>query len=336
MAPANALSCCDFIDTSLDSVNASIVSEPVVINALDLTLAHHIKSSLSSDPLVLRALSNLADGSPLFPHSALKDWVFNNGHLYFRGCMYVPPTAQSSLLHSIHDSPLTGHLSHFHTKAVVKRDFWWPGLSVFVSKFVAGCAVCQQNKVNTHLTSPPLVPIPSSTTLPFKQLFVDLIMDLPTSNGLDSLMVVVDHGLTKGVILAPCSKMINANRVAQLFFNFVFKHFGLYDSIISDRGPQFASAFARELACILKYDVHLSTAYHPQTDGKTERTNQEIGTYLWIFCTHNPRKWAQFLTSAEFSITLSPTVQPKPPPFPFSLDMNLELIHHSKRPSSQL
>ena len=93
MAPADALSRHDFIDTSLDNVDASILSEPVVINALDLTLARHIKSSSSSDPLVLRALSNLADGSPLFPCSALKDWTFNNGHLYFRGRMYVPPTA---------------------------------------------------------------------------------------------------------------------------------------------------------------------------------------------------------------------------------------------------
>ena len=104
-------------------------------------------------------------------------------------------------------------------------------------------------------------------------------------------MVVVNHGLTKGVILAPCFKTIDANGVAQLFFDYVFKRFGLYNSIISDRGPQFASAFARELARILKYDIRLSSAYHPQTDGQTERTNQEVETYLRIFCTHNPRKW---------------------------------------------
>ena len=84
MAPTNALSCCDFIDTSSNNVNTSIVPEPVVIHALDLTLTQHIKSSSFSDPLVLRALSNLVDGSPLFPRSALKDWTFDNGHLYFR------------------------------------------------------------------------------------------------------------------------------------------------------------------------------------------------------------------------------------------------------------
>ena len=150
--------------------------------------------------------------------------------------------------------------------------------------------ICQQNKVNHHPTRPPLASIPSSSPLPFKQLLVNLITDLPPSNGHDSLMVVVDHGLTKEVILIPCSKTIDAAGVARHFLHHVFRRFGLYDSLISDRGPQFASAFARELARLLHYDVKLSTAYHPQTDGQTERTNQEIETYLHIFCANNPRK----------------------------------------------
>ena len=100
-------------------------------------------------------------------------------------------------------------------------------------------------------------------------------------------MVVVDHGLTKGVILAPCSKTVNAAGITQLFFDFVFKWFGLHDTPISDHGLQFASAFAKELACLLKYDVCLSTAYHPQTDSQTKRTNQELEMYLHIFCTNN-------------------------------------------------
>ena len=162
--------------------------------------------------------------------------------------MYVPPPAQSSLLHSIHSSPLSGHLGRFHTKAIIEHDFWWPGLSVFVNNFVAGCAVCQQNKAHTHPVTPPLLPIKSTTSLPFKQLSVDLITDLPLSHSYDSLMVVVDHGLTKGVILVPCSKTVDTNGIAQPFFDHVFEHFGLHDTLISDCGPQFASAFARELA----------------------------------------------------------------------------------------
>ena len=104
-------------------------------------------------------------------------------------------------------------------------------------------------------------------------------------------MVVVDHGLTKGVILCPTKKTIDASGVAALFSEKVFKRFGLYDKIISDRGPQFASAFAKELGKLLGYELALSTAYHPQTDGETERVNQEIETYLRIFCGSNCYVW---------------------------------------------
>jgi hypothetical protein len=315
MAPADALSRRDYVDTSLDNADTAIVPSPAIINALDLSLIHHIHSSSASDPLVLCAIQNLSQETPLFPRSALADWTFDNGNLYYKHRLYVPPSARSQILHSIHSSPLSGHLGRFRTKAIVERDFWWPGLSTFVTSFVTGCAVCQQNKVRTHPVTPPLNPIKSNTTLPFKQLSVDLITDLPLSSGHDSLMVVVDHGLTKGVILVPCSKTIDANGIAQLFFEFVFKRFGLHDTLISDRGPQFASAFARELARILHYDVRLSTAYHPQTDGQTERANQEIETYLRIFCANKPHDWSKFLTSAEFVHNSVPHSSTKVSPF---------------------
>ena len=185
-------------------------------------------------------------------------------------CTYIPLAACHSLICSLHESPTSGHAGHFHTKAIIECDFWWPGLSSFVNAFVSGCAMCQQNKVNHHPTCPPLSPIPSSSSLPFWQLSIDLITNLPLSAGHDSLMVVVDHGLTKGVILTPCSKNIDAAGITQLFLSHVFKHFGLHNSLTSDRGPQFASAFAWELAQLLHYDVCLSTTYHPQTDGQTE------------------------------------------------------------------
>ena len=220
--------------------------------------------------------------------------------------MYVPPSAHSALLHLIHSSPLSGHMGVFCTKSVLERDFWWPGLSTFVKHFIVGCTVCQQNKVNTHPMVPPLCPILSTVSLPFKQLSVNLITNLSLSSGFDSVMVVVNHGLTKRVILTPCSKTVDAAGIAQLFFDFVFKQFGLHNTLISDRGPQFTSAFAKEFACLLKYNVHLSTAYHPQMDGQTKQTNQKLETYLRIFCTNNPTKWVQFLPSTEFHHNSAP------------------------------
>jgi hypothetical protein len=120
MAPADALSRRDYIDTSLDNADTSIVPSPAIINALDLSLVRHIKYSSASDPLVLRAIQNLSQETPLFPRSALIDWTFENGNLYYRHRLYVLPSARSSLLHSIHSSPLSGHLGRFCTKTIVE------------------------------------------------------------------------------------------------------------------------------------------------------------------------------------------------------------------------
>ena len=136
-------------------------------------------------------------------------------------------------------------------------------------------------------------------------------------------MVIVDHGLMKGVILCPCNKNINATGVAKLFFLHVFHHYGLHDKCISDQGSQFASAFARELACLLKYDLKLSSAYHPQTNGKIERVNQELETYLRIFYDGHPKKWADLLSMAEVSHNSAIHSTTNKPPF--SLILRYEL-----------
>ena len=98
MAPADTLSRCDHVDTTLDNQETSICPEPVIIQVLDLALAWKIQSSTESDPLVLRALEGLKTGSPLFPCSSMDDWHMTNGHLYFKGHMYIPPHEQQAIV----------------------------------------------------------------------------------------------------------------------------------------------------------------------------------------------------------------------------------------------
>ena len=114
-------------------------------------------------------------------------------------------------------------------------------------------------------------------------------------------MVMVDHGLSKGGILTHCTKTIDAKGVDELFFKHVFLRFRLHDHLIFDRGPQFTSAFAAELACILGYDLQLSTVYHPQTNGETERVDQEVEMYLRMFCQGQSNKWSELIPMAEFT-----------------------------------
>jgi len=95
-------------------------------------------------------------------------------------------------------------------------------------------------KVNMHPSAPSLFPIKAQTNaLPFSQVTCDFITNLPECDGFDFLMVVVNHGSSKGVISIPCNKMIDATQTAQNYIDYVYRRFGLPDSFLSDRGPQF-------------------------------------------------------------------------------------------------
>ena len=120
-------------------------------------------------------------------------------------------------------------------------------------------------------------------------------MDLPPVDGFDSILVVVDQGLTKGVILTPCRKTITAEETGQLLLENLYKRFRLLDKIISDRGPQFASKSFVELLKLLGFTSALST------DGTTERVNQEIEAYLSIYCTSHPKEWLSTIHTMEFT-----------------------------------
>ena len=135
-------------------------------------------------------------------------------------------------------------------------------------------------------------------------------------------MVMVDHGLSKEVIVIPCTKMMNTAGIANFFFNNIFKWFRLHEQVVSDSRPQFASAFAKELARLLQYKVALSLAYHSQSDGETEHYNQELKTYLCIFCEGQPQKWLELLPMAKFTHNIAMhSVMSKSP---FSLIMRYE------------
>ena len=288
MGPADMLSRQDEVNTDNDTWEITLLKggdQYFHICAIDATLTNKISLSSTSDPIITKALATMNDkrGEPWIPWTTKTDWEFIGGALYFKHWLYVPEPARHDLIKSLHELPTGGHEGFFHTLHCMQKDYWWPGMSTFLWKFITGCADCQAAKVNTHPTVPGLSPLA-------------LIMRLLDSHGFDSVMVVIDHGLMKGVIYCPCTKNINAAGVAQLFFTHVFPWFGLHSKVISDRGPQFTSALAWELTCLLQYNIALSTTYHPQTGGETEQVNQELETYLqWatkpMQCLHDFDWW---------------------------------------------
>jgi len=128
---------------------------------------------------------------------------------------------------------------------------------------------------------------------------VDFIVELLLSSGHDAVMTVVDS-VSKRAYFIPMHTMVTAEGAAWLFLHQVWKLHGLPKCIVSDRGPQFVARFTRELYQLLGIKLASSTAWHPQTDGQTERVNQELDQYLQLFVNEWQDNWYDLLPIAEF------------------------------------
>jgi len=145
-------------------------------------------------------------------------------------------------------------------------------------------------------------------------ILADFITKLPLAQGYDSILVVVDW-FTKMAHFVPTTEKTTAEGLARLFRDNVWWLHGLPESIISDRGPQFASGLMKELNGLLGIETKLSTAFHPQTDGQTERMNQELEQYLRMFIDHQQEQWPEWLGTAEFAYNNKVHTETKVSPF---------------------
>jgi transposase InsO family protein len=130
---------------------------------------------------------------------------------------------------------------------------------------------------------------------------MDLITDLPPVNSCDSILVIVDRENTKGAILIPMTKTLTQEGTGQLLLDNLYKQFGLPDKMLSDQGPQFAAKAFCKLLKLLGIKSDLTMAYHPQTAGATKQVNQEINTYLSIYCSAHPTEWKNSLSTLKFT-----------------------------------
>ena len=219
--------------------------------------------------------------------------------VYLDRQLYVPEMARLDVLKYNHDTKLAGHPGTRKTQELLSRSFWWPTYKEDTKKFVSSCTVCARNK--TPRSSPvgllqPL-PIPSR---PWGSISMDFVVDLPPSKGMNTILVVVDR-LTKMAHFIPCKGLPTAKQTADLVFREIFRLHGVPDDVVSDRGVQFTSKFWKDFCLALGITVNLSSAFHPQSNGQTERTNQTLEQYLLCFITHLQDDWLDHLPTAEFS-----------------------------------
>ncbi|SOV08098.1 uncharacterized protein UDID_17285 [Ustilago sp. UG-2017a] len=198
-----------------------------------------------------------------------------------------------------HDSPAAGHPGRRKTLSLVRRSFFWLGMSKFVHSFVDSCETCRRikavwHKPYGHLKSLPVPPHPWSS------ISMDLIEQLPPSSDFTAILVVVNR-LTKMAIFVPTTNELDAPKLAKLFLRHVYSKHGLPTSIVSDRGSESTSHFWRSLSTLLGIENHFSSAYHPQSDGQTERINQVLEQFLRGYSNHLQTDWSDLLPLAEFS-----------------------------------
>jgi hypothetical protein len=281
----------------------TMLPDSLFVNTIAEDLRDKVLIATSTDEFAQSITRCLKEkGTPPL-RTALSDWTFDDGIILYKGKSYIPADSdlRREIIKDFHESPISGHPGIFKTLYLLKEHYWWPRMSTMVKQYVDGCSPCQQMKPNTHPTAAPLMPIKSHVHRPFQQITMDFITDLPISDGFDSIFIMVDQGLTKGVILCPCDKMITAEQTANLYIKNVFIHFGLPDVMISDRGPQFASHVFNSIMDALHVKHKMSTAFHPQTDGQTERYNAELEAYLRIFCAYEPDTWNKMIPLAQFA-----------------------------------
>ncbi|MBW0558095.1 hypothetical protein O181_097810 [Austropuccinia psidii MF-1] len=155
------------------------------------------------------------------------------------------------------------------------------------------------------------LPIPNG---PWICLSMDFITKLPLSNSFDSILVIVDS-FSKMVVFMPTSSSITSLDLAHLFIKNILSKHGLPSSIVSDRGFLFVSSFWTNLCQQLNISRELSTAYHPETDGQTERVNQKLEQYLLMYVSYHQDDWNTWLPLAEFAYNNSDHSSTKQSPF---------------------
>jgi hypothetical protein len=205
---------------------------------------------------------------------------------------------QAAVLTALHNSPIGGHSGAPVTYQKVKQLFYWPSLKSDVLKYVQSCTTCIQAKPYRSSYPGLLQPIPVPTAT-WDVISMDFIEGLPRSGSANAILVIVDK-YSKYAHFVPLRHPFTAAGVAKLFMDNIYKLHGLPSAIISDRDRIFTSRFWQSLFKLAGTSLHMSSAYHPQSDRQTERVNQCPKTFLRCFVNACPSQWIHWLSLAEY------------------------------------
>ncbi|KAL0147024.1 hypothetical protein M9458_057548, partial [Cirrhinus mrigala] len=203
------------------------------------------------------------------------------------------------------------------TSFLVKQRFWWRSMARDIRDFVLACSACARGKTSNRPPEGLLQPL-SVPSRPWSDIALDFITALPLSQGNTVVLTVVDR-FSKAAHFIPLPKLPSAKETAVTVVDHVFRIHGLPNDVVSDRGPQFISRFWKEFCRLLGATVSLSSGFHPQSNGQTERANQDLERVLRCLVTQNPSSWSQQLPWVEYAHNSLPVSSTGLSPFECSL-----------------
>ncbi|UYV79051.1 K02A2.6-like [Cordylochernes scorpioides] len=213
--------------------------------------------------------------------------------------LVVPRHLRMEILSDLHDAPTAGHLGFAKTYDRVKRRFYWPGLYRSVKRYVGHCQDCQRRKGVPQLPPGYLKPIPPPDS-PFQKVGIDLLGRFPISQGKNKWIVVCTDYLTKYAVTQSL-RSGEAQEIAKFLLEDVLLKHGAPREIVMDRGRNFQSKLLQELTNKCGIKKKTTTAYHPQTNGLTERLNRTISDMLSMYMDLDQKNWDEMLPFITFA-----------------------------------
>lgn len=249
------------------------------------------------DEMIQRMLENSANNDKLTQG--------DDGIVYLHNLIYVPHKLRQEVIRMHHDPPAYGHMGIEKTTEHISRNYYFPNMRRAVERYIKNCDSCQRNKPARHQPYGKLQPL-EAPKKPWEWITIDFITQLPrskdsaTRKNYDSIMVIVDR-LTKYAHFLPVESTATAAQIAMVLLRVVTANHGMPRYITTDRDKLFISKLWKSWMDLLGVEHRLSTSYHPQTDGQTERTNQTIEQYLRHYLDYDQDNWVELLPVAQFA-----------------------------------
>lgn len=215
-------------------------------------------------------------------------------------CVPSAPEFRSHVLYRCHDHVTAGHRGQKKTFDALSRQYFLPGMRSYCNRYVESCVACRASKALSQRPAGLLQPlvIPSRR---WGQVSLDFITDLPRSkNQNDAVLVIVDT-LSKMAHFVPTRKAVTAEDTVDLLADRLIRYHGFSDVLLSDRDPRFTSELWHQLCKRFNIKRALSSAYHPQTDGQTERVNQTLEQMLRTYIQSDESDWERLLPALELA-----------------------------------